>query len=103
MRVKLGDRGFDYLEVQDALGFRVCLGFKVGELSILQNKVALLNVLTGLIWVPASPLGIGGSSYIGSLTSPLGSSRFPSKICPLLRYDSLQSTLFCRRAHQAWR
>lgn len=71
MRVDLSDRGLDYLEVQDALGFKACLGFIVGELSILQNKVALLNVLTSLIWVPASPQGIGGSSYTGSLTSPL--------------------------------
>ena len=42
--VHLGDGGFDYLEVQDALGLRICLGFIVGELSILQNKEALLNL-----------------------------------------------------------
>jgi hypothetical protein len=112
IRVHLGDGGLDNLEVQDALGLRICLGFVVGELSILQNKVALLKLSTGIIIVPASPPGIGGSSYTGTLTSlrwpskpPSKScpSQPPSKSCPLLRYDSLQSSLSCRKVHQAWR
>lgn len=49
IRVHLGDGGFDYLEVQDALGLSICLIFIVRELSILENKVALLDLLTGII------------------------------------------------------